>query len=302
MHCMKVRKINPNKLYLITRRCSGRKKLLRPGKEVNQIVAFAVARAALKHGVLIHGYCVMSNHWHAIVTDVMGTLPKFVRDVHRNIAQCLNIRWIRDEYFWDNSEPSYVWLLDEEAVLEKLLYVMMNPVAAGAVAHQRSWPGLVTKPEQICGKSFTVKRPRYYYSKSGKMPEETTLTYTRPPIFEHLSDEEFTEMVQNLVIEREKEIHADMRKRGTWFEGRRKVLAAPHTESAKSKPKEKGINPEVASKNPELRKRALQMIRDFRNAYREAYEQWKKGIHSVVFPAGTYSMAQYHGATCVPFP
>jgi len=41
---------------------------------------------------------------------------------------------------------------------------------------------------------------------------------------------------------------------------------------------------------------AVTMLRAFRRAYRDAFEQWRSGVRSVVFPQGTWCMCRVHGA------
>jgi hypothetical protein len=40
---------------------------------------------------------------------------------------------------------------------------------------------------------------------------------------------------------------------------------------------------------------AVVELRAFRRAYREALEQWRAGLRSVVFPQGTWLMCRMHG-------
>jgi len=68
----------PNTTYLVTRRCLGRRFLLRPDPVLNQVFAYCIARAAEKHGVEVHALGVMSNHHHLVMTDVRGVLPDFL--------------------------------------------------------------------------------------------------------------------------------------------------------------------------------------------------------------------------------
>ena len=192
---MKPRPVFPGATKLITRSCLGRHFFLRPCPAVNQVFLYCLAVAAAKYGILVHSFVIMSNHWHVVVTDPRGMEPYFTRDVHRNVAKCLNRHWGRSDYFWDSQAPSSVWLLDEEAIVEKMVYVMSNPVAAALVAHQKSWPGLITKPAQTKGATLGAKRPAYFQA-DGTMPEEATLTITRPPAWLHLSDEAFSDCVR----------------------------------------------------------------------------------------------------------
>jgi hypothetical protein len=42
---------------------------------------------------------------------------------------------------------------------------------------------------------------------------------------------------------------------------------------------------------------AVAELRAFRRAYRQALEQWRAGLRSVVFPQGTWGMCRVHGVT-----
>ena len=53
------------------------------------------------------------------------------------------------------------------------------------------------------------------------------------------------------------------------------------------------MKPRVAAKNKWRRIEALQRLKEFTAAYREAWLRWKQGYTDVVFPAGTYAMAKY---------
>ena len=63
------RRIVPGTTYLLTRRCTQRRFMLVPRSIVPQLFGGCVALAAERHGVLVHAVTVMSNHYHAVVTD-----------------------------------------------------------------------------------------------------------------------------------------------------------------------------------------------------------------------------------------
>jgi hypothetical protein len=42
---------------------------------------------------------------------------------------------------------------------------------------------------------------------------------------------------------------------------------------------------------------AVAELRAFRRAYRQALEQWRAGLRSIVFPQGTWGMCRVHGVT-----
>lgn len=62
------RPVMPGTTYLVTRRCLGRRFLLRPDRELNRAFLYCLAVAARKYGIQVHALCVMSNHYHVAVT------------------------------------------------------------------------------------------------------------------------------------------------------------------------------------------------------------------------------------------
>ena len=78
------RRVLAGKTYLLTRRCLGRRFLLRADPELNHLFAYCLALSAERHGVEVQALCVMSNHYHLVVTDVRGVLRNeglvFARD------------------------------------------------------------------------------------------------------------------------------------------------------------------------------------------------------------------------------
>ena len=83
------RLVLPDRTLLVTRRCFGRMFLLRPSPQVQAAFTYCLALAAEKHGIQVHAAIVLSNHWHAVLTDPHGTLPAFMRWLHTNVAKAL---------------------------------------------------------------------------------------------------------------------------------------------------------------------------------------------------------------------
>ena len=84
------REILPNSTYLVTRRCTQRQFLLKPCTVINQIFLYCLALALARTGVVVHAFVVLSNHYHAVVTDPEGKLPEFLAYFHRLVATCVN--------------------------------------------------------------------------------------------------------------------------------------------------------------------------------------------------------------------
>ena len=64
------RRVLPNTTYLVTRRCLGRRFLLRPDDALNNLFIYCLGLAANKHGIEVHAVGAMSNHYHLVLTDV----------------------------------------------------------------------------------------------------------------------------------------------------------------------------------------------------------------------------------------
>ena len=84
------RQILPGTTYLLTRRCTQRQFLIRPSRVVNEIFLYCLARAAKRTGVEVHAFCVLSNHYHLVVTDPLALLPVFAHWLNVHMARALN--------------------------------------------------------------------------------------------------------------------------------------------------------------------------------------------------------------------
>ena len=120
--------IVPGATYLVTRRCIGRRYLLRPDKEMMDALLYCLAVAAKRYNVSAHALCVMSSHYHLIATDTDGNFPLFTQYFHRLVA--LSVQKLRgwDEVVWEpGRKTSMVELLDDGAAIAKTLYTLCNP-------------------------------------------------------------------------------------------------------------------------------------------------------------------------------
>jgi putative transposase len=240
----------------------------------------------------------MSTHEHLIVTDMLGKLPDFLRDLHRLTALVLKVLRKWEGAVWDHEQTSVVHLQSPEAIVEKLAYVMANPTAVGAVRYAKDWPGLVTTPDDLGKGCWSAKRPTAYLDQeSSQWPEQATLTLQMPPMIQ----ETYTDPVS--VIRREYEeqqqrAREDLLAKGRHFMRADKVAKVSPYERATSWEDTRSLNPRFAvgrgqEKAKELAKKALKA---FRSAYREALKRWRCGDRMAAFPVGTWWMATFHGA------
>jgi len=284
--------------YLVTRRCTQRQFLLLPDREVNEIFLYCLATAAERFSVQVHAVCVMSGHWHGIVTDLDGELPDFMAWVHKYVAKCMNAKLGRWENFWSSSHYSAVRLESPDDIMDKIVYVLTNPVAGYLVSRSHMWPGLHTARIAIGGKPMEAARPRVHFRKDGPMPESASLFLKRPPGYKRMSNSKFTAEVKRRVQEMEDMIQADCRARGRRFLGRKACLKYRRSYRPKSREPRRELSPRIAARDMDLRIEALYRLSEFVGNYQAARDKWKSGIRNVLFPAGTYWLRVHFSVRC----
>jgi putative transposase len=284
------RLILPDCHYVITRRCALRQFGLRPGPTTNAHFDYLLAEAARRTGVRIVGYLAMSNHYHAIVRDTEGRLPEFLEYFHKMLARSMNCVWGRWENFWSSEPPCVTRLVTPEDVLEKLLYVLGNPVNDHLVDRVHQWPGAHSLRAMLSGEPIHTKRPQEFFRKNGPMPESSTLHLVRPPGFEDYSQEEWANYLRGRLSELELEARKARLAEGKGVLGKNAVLAASHRDAPATPAPRRNLRPAIACKDPALRVRAIRALQTFRVAYAKARKLFVKGVRDVVFPEGTYHM------------
>lgn len=112
--------------------------------------------AADKYGMELVAWDAMSNHYHAVVLDhPLGKLPAS-EHFHKMVARAMNARWKRWENFWSTEQTGVTYLPTLEAVLEKVCYVLVNPMNAHLVIWQADWPAASSMSYLERGESSTI--------------------------------------------------------------------------------------------------------------------------------------------------
>ncbi len=289
------RQILPGTVYLVTRRCAQRQFLLRPSQTTNAIFLYVLALSARRYGIQVHAFCVLSNHFHAVVTDPDARLPAFEQYLDSLVARATNASRGRWEAFWAPDSYSAVRLEADADVVAKCAYVLANPVAAGLVSSGREWPGLWTAPDQIGDAPLVARKPDVFFRKKGYLPETVELALVPPPGW---LSEAFRGRLFREVTKLEKAARRAVAAAGRAFLGARRVLAQnPLARPASGEPR-RGLRPRVAARDPWTRREALLRLRSFLHAYRRAREALLAGARDVLFPAGTYLLRIVHGVRC----
>jgi putative transposase len=300
---------------MVQRRCSQRQLLLTPTPVVEQVFTYCVGLAAQRFSMEVFSIVVMGNHYHLGVVDRRGKLPRFMALLNSLVARAMNMHLSRGEAFWSSGSYSAVALGDADTILDKIVYMIVNPVEAGLVAHAEDWPGLITLPSDLDKRELVAERPKFFFrtasddegakptrrraSPRDVLPDKVSLRLTRPPGFEHLGDEAFRKLVKERVDAKTAEIREQRRKAGkSKVVGRKAVLRQKPTDGPGNTAPDFQLNPRLACKD---KWRAAQMAQDlvaFWTAHREAAARFRAGKRRTRFPEGTYWYRVHFGARC----
>ncbi len=291
------RAIHPGKTYFVTRRIERRHCLLRPDPELNAHVLYSFIVAARKYGILLHAIGTMTTHLHYVVTDPLGKLPRFLEMFHRQLA--IGVKIIRkwEGAVWDRSQTSVVDLCTRQAIVEKIAYVLANPVASGLVWTAEEWPGIKTSPNDLGQKVLEAQRPRRGFDpKNPQWDPNPSLEVSLPQCVPSTEAATFRQDIARELDKLEQAAHQFIPKHRVL--GVKRVLKVrPESRITTPEPKHQR-NPTfaVGSVNPAAFVQAKRELREFRAAYRQALSMWRAGDRSAIFPAGTYAMRVLHNA------
>jgi len=182
------------------------------------------------------------------------------------------------------------------SILDKIVYLACNPVAAGLVAKAEHWPGLMAYQ---AGKTLEADRPEVFFRKDGDMNQSASITLTAPPLSEWANQQNYNETIETLVTNEETKIQGESAKLGRSFMGKAAVLSQKVTDTPYTKEPRRELNPNLACKSKWHRIEALGRLKSFIIEYKEALIEWRRGNREVLFPAGTYALRIHAGVSCV---
>jgi hypothetical protein len=275
---------------MFTRRCSERRFFLRPDAETTNAFWYCLGWAAKKHGQILHGAVAMSNHAHVVATDPRGVYPDFLRDFHGLLARVVNAWRGRWEHFWDANQASAVVLEDQAAQLDKLVYVLTNPV--GLVDHAADWPGATALDAIVRGRGLVAARPKHFFrddDDGGAMPDSVTITFEPPPMLAHQSRAEYVRQIEEKIAFAEKEAETRRLETGATVLGRKGVLAQGWNDRPTDAEPRRQLGPALACRDKWLRIERLKQNKLFQTLYRAAFDTFRAGA-AAIFPVGTWSM------------
>lgn len=225
---------------ITTRTIQGRV-LLKPGDEANSRIGGVLGRALDQHPeVKLFGYWFLSNHYNLLAwfPDV-ETMRSFMTFVNSNLARELGALYEWKEKFWSRRYRA-ILVVDEDAQVKRLAYLLSQGTKEGLVARPREWPGLKSLETLLTGKKIFgrwLNRTGIYNArKCGKAIREEDFVIYYPldlaplPVWEKLSEDRRRVLIADLIEKIERKGAEECRRRGRSPMGAKKILAQhPHS-------------------------------------------------------------------------
>jgi REP element-mobilizing transposase RayT len=287
-----IRRQAPGQYYLVTTRCHQARFFLRPDAALNSVVLEWLARTQQRFpSVTIHAICVMSNHLHLLVCDESAELADWASYFLGNLARAVNrLRGRRGSFFERrySAEP----VLDVEALHDRLVYVVTNPVKAGLCRRARDWPGVVLFAEARVSESVPVS----WIDRSGKqeagvggavasgVARRVDGAVIVDPI-PSLDSEEIASVAQGVEV-RERSL-ADERSGSRPRTMTRARVLAQSWQSAPRNPK-RAPRPLCHAADPGLREAFARGFEAFVSGFREASARLRDGAREIRFPEWSF--------------
>jgi len=193
-----------------------------------------------RHGILIHCYVLMDNHYHLVLETPLGNLLKVMHGINSAYTGYFNRKHDRSGHLFQGRYKGI--LVDKDRyLLELSRYVHLNPVKAGKVDRPEkykwsSYPGYIRKKQEVpwveyawvlsqFGPDNVISRQNYrdFVIKGLQQPKKNPFTELYGQVI--LGSTEFIEKIKESVRERELDKEIVERKRLTDYVAPGEILS-----------------------------------------------------------------------------
>jgi len=273
--------------------------LLRPTPLVNDLTTGVLARAARIHGVEVHAFIFLSNHYHLLVTTRDAqVLAAFMTYLNSNLAREIgrSVGW--REKFWGSRYHAILVSNEEASQVDRLHYLLSHGCKENLVQRPRDWPGATSlfalmSGEPVVGSWFDRTLEGRAARRGKILPRETFvsregLILTSLPCWKHLSPEIHRQRIAKIIEAIETANRIRIRDSGEAPLGLDCLQHQdPHQQANRSK---RRPAPLIHAASKAIRQDFQERYRNFCNAYRCAAEKWSSGAENALdlFPEGSF--------------
>ena len=130
-------------LVEVTTRTVQSRLLLRPSRELNEIIIGILGRAQGMCGMRVCATVWLSNHWHALLCpEDAKQLARFMQFVNGNVAKEANLLHGWKDHLWARRYKHVLVSDEREAQEQRLRYILSNGTKENLVAKPSQWPGV----------------------------------------------------------------------------------------------------------------------------------------------------------------
>jgi REP element-mobilizing transposase RayT len=289
-----LRFVPPASLVEVTCRTVQGRFLLRPSRDLNEIVVGILARAARRYRMRVCAYVYLSNHCHLLLrpTDA-HQLARFMSFLNGNLAKEAGRLHGWRERFWGRRYTAIVVSHEDACQLARLRYILEQGTKEGLMSKPADWPGAHAVQALLDGRptrGVWFDRTREYEARRcGHRPgkyefaEEESLELSPLPVWAELDSRDRREAVEALL----RDIEAEARKAsGRAPLGVRRILRQnPHNKPGHI---ERSPAPRFHAHAWRVRKGLELAYYEFRVRFRQAAEELRRGRVGVEFPPGCF--------------
>lgn len=277
-----------------------------PNRTMRRMIRGVMARGQNLYPVTICLYLFMTNHYHMILAGDGKRISRFIgyieAEIARRLIRLLPLRW--GPRFWE-SRFREEHLPTSEAVINKITYIICNPLRARLVGELKDYPGASSlqslnnanaKTEELCSFTFSRYFPRLtaprlssksdirlsqqlHRQSSGFYALKTDLFAWVKCLRSNVQRTDVLVRIRGAVQEAER----IARSQGVIGAERLgdQSFSKPH------RPKKTGYCPIISCPDKKLRKHLIESYKNFCAECAKAWKQMKQGLVAI-WPRGAY--------------
>ena len=128
----------PGAFYHVTSRGDEKREIYKSSRDRERFLDY-LASAVERYRAVIHGYCLMTNHYHLLLETPRGNLSQIMQHINGAYTTYFNVKRKRVGHLFQGRFKGILVEADQYA-LEVSRYMHLNPVRAGMVDEPAKYP------------------------------------------------------------------------------------------------------------------------------------------------------------------
>ena len=276
--------------------------LFKPDEITRQIIGSSAGRALQKFPVKLYWLDFNIDHKQNGIKPLsdepehIQNYAKFNQLFNSLVARGINKHLGREGAIYSSRNRS-TEAVDDQSLEQQLFYAVTNPVKDGLVDRVANWKGFSSYIQLATGE---VERFRYidwsaWHKAGGKRNKKSPEAYVKTvevkltpiPAWEHMTVPQRQAYFRREVRKLEQKFREERESEGRSVMGPRSLEKLDHREHPK-KPAERTNKPICHASTVEAANEYRERLRAFWDEYYKASDLWRRGVHSVEFPRGSF--------------